>query len=360
MSVKQKPNGKYLVDVRDEYGTRIERTFRTKTEAKAFEAQYTKIKYENTLINNHLKEPKYSMKTALDSYEITKVDLRAKSVQKYKLVISQLRHFTEAIGIDYVDEFTTDHATFLYNELRKEKAVKRGSKTVMMTAKPKTVNFYLTSIRAFFQQEFIKGHIKRNPMLHIKNLKVQKKKPDYYTVDELKRFFEQTMPEAYRDAYIGLLYTGMRFAELSSLTWADVDFENRLMYVRPKEGFNTKTHNAERAIPMNAILEALLHKLVNKKRSDKYVFPSTKGTQIRERRMLEICKDTAIKANIESRAFLHKFRSTYATALIHRGVPIQNIKELLGHWSVIETEIYAHNKSDHLHPDVAKLDNLLL
>jgi len=37
----------------------------------------------------------------------------------------------------------------------------------------------------------------------------------------------------------------------------------------------------------------------------------------------------------------------------------ENIKELLGHWSVVETEIYAHNKSDYLHPDVAKLDNLL-
>ncbi|MBU1680919.1 MAG: site-specific integrase [Bacteroidetes bacterium] len=115
-----------------------------------------------------------------------------------------------------------------------------------------------------------------------------------------------------------------------------------------------------RAIPMNNILESLLKPLVGDKRSEKYVFPSTKGTQIRERRILDICKSIAIKANIASRAYLHKFRSTYATALIHRGVPIQNIKELLGHWSVIETEIYAHNKSDHLHPDVSKLDSLLL
>lgn len=152
----------------------------------------------------------------------------------------------------------------------------------------------------------------------------------------------------------------MRLAEMASLTWVDVDFAQRLIYVRQKEGFNTKTHNSERAIPMNAILEALLIRLVKNKRSEKYVFPSTTGTQIRERRMLDVCKDVARKAEISSRAFLHKFRSTYATALIHRGVPIQNIKELLGHWSVVETEIYASNKSDHMHPDVAKLDNLLL
>ena len=56
---------------------------------------------------------------------------------------------------------------------------------------------------------------------------------------------------------------------------------------------------------------------------------------------------------------LHKFRHTYATMLIHNGVKIQNIKELLGHWSVSETERYAHNNSEHLHQDVSELDNLL-
>ncbi len=45
--------------------------------------------------------------------------------------------------------------------------------------------------------------------------------------------------------------------------------------------------------------------------------------------------------------------------LIHNGVKIQNIKELLGHWSVSETERYAHNNSQHLHQDVSELDNLL-
>jgi integrase len=64
-------------------------------------------------------------------------------------------------------------------------------------------------------------------------------------------------------------------------------------------------------------------------------------------------------AGIQAAATLHKFRHTYATLLILRGVPIQNIKELLGHSSVVQTEIYAHNKSDHSYPDVSKLDNLL-
>lgn len=359
MAIKQKKNGRYLVDVRDINGKRLERTFRKKAEALAFELDINKIKYETMLIANGLKEQRHSIYQALEFYEMTKLDLRPKSQQKYKRVVSQLREFCNASEIQFLDEFTPEYATLFYNELRREKEVVRGKVKLMIAAKPKTANFYITAIRAFFQQEFIKGNIRRNPFLHIKNVKVPKKKPDYYTVEELKRFFAQEMPEAYRNAFIGLLYTGMRFAEMANLTWEDVDFSRRLIYIRLKEGFVTKTHNSERAIPMNIILETLLNRLVAERKSEKYVFTSTHGSQIRERRMLDICKDVAAKAEISSRAFLHKFRSTYATALVQRGVPIQNIKELLGHWSVIETEIYAHNKSDHLHPDVAKLDNLL-
>ena len=67
----------------------------------------------------------------------------------------------------------------------------------------------------------------------------------------------------------------------------------------------------------------------------------------------------AEKAGIKSRAFIHKFRHTFATYLIQNGVSIQSIKELLGHWSVTMTEVYAHNKSDHMHSEVSVLNGLL-
>jgi integrase len=196
-------------------------------------------------------------------------------------------------------------------------------------------------------------------MIHIRNLKVEKRKPEFYTKEELQMFFAQPMDDAYRLAFMGLLFTGMRFAELANITWEDVDFRNRLLLVRPKENFKTKTYNAERAIPINNILYELIALYYPKRLSDKYVFASPQGNQLKERRMLVVCKTIALKAGITTNSYLHKFRHSYATMLIQSGVPIQNIKELLGHWSVIETERYAHNKSDHLHQDVARLDNLL-
>jgi len=167
------------------------------------------------------------------------------------------------------------------------------------------------------------------------------------------------MPDAYRSAFLGLLLTGMRFGELANLTWEDVDFQRRFIYVRSKENFRTKTHNSERAIPMIDDLYKLLIKAFTNKQSEIYPFCSPMGKQLRERKTLQVCKKIAEDAGITTRAFLHKFRHTYATLLIQRGTPIESIKELLGHWSVIQTEVYAHNNTDHLLPQASRLNKLL-
>jgi site-specific recombinase XerD len=95
------------------------------------------------------------------------------------------------------------------------------------------------------------------------------------------------------------------------------------------------------------------------KQSETYPFCSPTGKQLKERRTLEVCKKVTEDAGITSRAFLHKLRHTYATLLIQRGTPIESIKELLGHWSVVQTEAYAHNNIDHLLPQVSRLNKLL-
>lgn len=88
----------------------------------------------------------------------------------------------------------------------------------MLKPKPKTINFFLQTAKSFFKQEVIKNHIKKNPYLHVKCLKAEKPKPEYYTLNELMRFFSQEMHDAYRNAFVGWLLTGMCFGELANLT----------------------------------------------------------------------------------------------------------------------------------------------
>ncbi len=74
--------------------------------------------------------------------------------------------------------------------------------------------------------------------------------------------------------------------------------------------------------------------------------------------MLEVCKKIAKEAGISSRAFLHKFRHTFATHLVRNRVPLERVQKLLGHSSITETLIYAHLIPDDMHEDVSVLNKL--
>ena len=304
MSIKQKDNGNYLVDVRDENRNRIQRTFKTKTDAKAFEGEVYRQKYEALLVKNKLRKIRYPMSRALEDFLVTKSELRGASVRKYSHFVALMELFATKLGLVYMDEFTPDHATLFYNEIVKERpAPTISDKERVAKPKPKTVNFFIQTARSFFAQEMMKDHIKRNPFRHIKNLKVEKPRPEYYTIEELKAFFSQEMSEAYRNAFLGLLMTGMRFGELANLTWDDVDFQHKFIFVRSKGNFRTKTHNSERSIPITNDLYKLLIHIHSNKISEIYPFCSPKGEQLRERRTLETCKKVAEMLELHQERF---------------------------------------------------------
>ena len=204
----------------------------------------------------------------------------------------------------------------------------------------------------------LKDRITKSPFAHIKNLKVDKPRPEYYTKEEIQAFFNQPMNPEYYNAFKAYLLTGMRFEELANLKVDDIDLNEKTISVCNKEGFKTKTENAVRIIPMSDDLYNIVSALLKSSGPNEYVFRSPKGEKLRERSLLEVCKRVAKKAGITSRPFIHKFRHTFATMLVQSDVPLETIKELLGHSSVVETEIYAHNKTNHRHHQVRILDNL--
>lgn len=104
----------------------------------------------------------------------------------------------------------------------------------------------------------------------------------------------------------------------------------------------------------------LLELLTTLKQASKtgLVFPSSEGIILKERRTLAMCKAVAKRAGIRSNAYIHKFRHTYATILVREGVRLEDIKALLGHSSIEETERYAHHTPEFLHDKVSKLDQI--
>jgi len=356
MAIDKKKNGKYLVDMLDEHRKRVQRTFNKMADARAFERKVDDKKYLRKMLGLSLAKLRYPIAQALDDFANTKADLRSKSKQKYDGVINEIRNFININQIHYVDQFSPDYASVFFNLLIAEKKSDKGN---IVKAKPRTINFYIQVLKSFFRYEMLKGHIEKDPTIHLKNVKIEKQRPDYFTIIELNLFFEQDMIPQYRNAFWGLVSTGMRFSELSHLTWEDIDFQNRLIIVRSKDNFLTKTFESDRKIPMLKNLYLLLKHIQEQNFSDTYVFCNTKGMLLSERSLLEVCKRISTKAGIGGRSYLHKFRHTFATHLIQRGVSIETIQMFLGHSSIVQTQQYAHNKPDHLHQQVNVLNDIV-
>ena len=347
MSVYKNESGTWSAKIYDPDGHQIEKRFKRKSDAEAYETLNKNQKREQKLVHANLKKSSVPIDKAADEYLTSKPELREKSKVKYENIILQFKNFSQNRNVKLVSDFNSDHATEFFNDM------------LTNDPKPKTVNGYLSLIRSFFRNEMLKGHIVKNPFDHVRNLRVTKKVPDYYTKVELDSFFKQEMLPEYRNAFIGFLNTGMRFEELANLTWDDVYLEKKLVKVQSKGEFRTKTFNSERSIPMTKPLYKLLKKLSVKKANAVYPFPTPDGGKLEERRLLRVCKAIGKAAQISSRVYIHKFRHTFASHLVQRGVAIEAIQKLLGHASIIETMVYACLKPEGLHEEMSVLDDLM-
>ena len=132
------------------------------------------------------------------------------------------------------------------------------------------------------------------------------------------------------------LYSGKRKGEVLSLTWDNVDFENRLLTLN---AMNTKNKKGQ-TVPLNNYCMSILNRC-NELRISDFVFPGTSGQPYKDS-FDETWKRIRKKAGLPTTRF-HDLRHTFASYLASSGkVDIYTLKELLGHSSIEMTQRYAH------------------
>ena len=135
------------------------------------------------------------------------------------------------------------------------------------------------------------------------------------------------------------------------MPWKNIDFEKRTIQIG---GIDFKTKNKKtRLVPFCGVLENLLLELFEKEKNynpeyllfRKFVIDSI-GLNINY--VSKNFKRASLKAGMNKRIHFHSLRHSYASNLAQAGVPLLNIKELLGHSTILVTEIYTHNRFDEL------------
>jgi len=226
----------------------------------------------------------------------------------------------------------------------------------------------VSSIKAFFRFLQKRGYSEENPAQVIKNPRIEKHLPKFYTVDEMFHFLDSLPDDSWlharNRAVFELIYsTGMRASEALGLNRQDVHLEGLWVLVRGKGG-------KERILPFGEkALGVLQHYLSMKPGRDKGpepgrdkgsepgrepgrepgpepgrepLFPNARGGRLSYRGLLKVMKKHQIRAGLLKDLALHGIRHSFATHMLGGGADLRSIQELLGHSKLSTTQKYTH------------------
>jgi integrase/recombinase XerC len=206
-----------------------------------------------------------------------------------------------------------------------------------------------------------------NPAKPLRNPRPDRKLPHFLTTDEVGRLLEAPSPSdrmGLRDrAILETMYSaGLRVSETVGLNSEDVDWSGGVVRVRGKG-------KRERLAPIGSFAtKALRRWLEVRKLSSRApkngaapVFTNKFGNRLTTRSVARMLEKQILKAGLDTRTSPHTLRHSFATHLLDRGADIRTVQELLGHKSLVTTQIYTHVSTaglrevyEHAHPRAKK------
>lgn len=192
-------------------------------------------------------------------------------------------------------------------------------------------------------------YVDENPFQGVKPLSIPQRAPTFFTEEQLTALLEK-VEGPLRQVVIFAVNTGVRIGELVNIEWQDIDFERRVIRIRNKKDFTTKS-KLERTIPINDQVFNLLTRLSRKGR---YIFGSNRGRRCSARLSKQFTR--YLRAAGFGREFtFHSLRHTFASHLVQRGVSLYIVSKLLGHSNIKTTEVYSHLAPETFHQAVSLL-----
>jgi integrase/recombinase XerC len=207
---------------------------------------------------------------------------------------------------------------------------------------------HLASLRGFFRFGQREGWTKTNPAKPLRNPRISRTLPHFLSSEDLGRLL-LTPPNdnamGLRDrAILETMYSaGLRVAEVVGLNDGDLDFDAEILRVRgkgKKERLSPVGSHALRAL--KAWLKCRTLRKNMKPGPETPVFISRVGTRLTTRSVGRMLEKHLKVSGLDRRTTPHSLRHSFATHLLDRGADIRSVQELLGHKSLVTTQIYTH------------------
>ena len=204
----------------------------------------------------------------------------------------------------------------------------------------------LSALKSFFRWMIAEGFIKDNPCDRLDSPKLGLYLPDVLSVNEIDSMIDSvdcSTWQGIRDkAILETLYgCGLRVSEAVNLKISCLYLKEGFIRVRGKG-------EKERLVPIGEMaVEAILRYMEMRPypeddRYDDILFLNRFGKSLSRVSMFKMVKKQALIAHIRKSISPHTFRHSFATHLIENGADLRVVQEMLGHESIITTEIYTH------------------
>ena len=209
----------------------------------------------------------------------------------------------------------------------------------------------ISGIKQFFEFLLLETILTKNPSELLEPPKIGRKLPEVLTIDEIDSLIamiDLSKTEGHRNkAILETLYCcGLRVSELCDL---------RISQIFSREGFIRiiGKGNKERLVPLaesvtrelQFYFESMRNNMEIVRGQEDFVFLNRRGNLLTRVMIFTIIKDLGNKAGIRKNISPHTFRHSFATHLLEGGANLRAIQEMLGHESIITTEIYTHVSS---------------
>jgi integrase len=199
-----------------------------------------------------------------------------------------------------------------------------------------------------------------NPVKGIKLPRVDNQRTRFLSHEEAHALLEEIKKrslQVHDQAFLSL-YAGLRFGEIASLKWGDIDLERGIIQIRDGKA------GSRQAFMTDGVHEMFKSRRPEKAQPGDLVFKSRKGdkqthvSQAFRRAVASLGLNAGIN-DPRDKVVFHSLRHTFASWLVEQGVDLYTVKELMGHKTLAMTERYSHLGQNTLKQAVQKLNKAI-
>ena len=357
-SIRKKPSGRwegrYTQGIDPVTGRAIQKSVSAKTQAECKEKLAKAIRENRGVPLNHTGDYTAAEWCRLWFETYSKPNIRYNTAKGYEGIIEH--HIIPAIGAIKLKQLSSIHIQRMYNDLKENGRMQRGSKQNDKALSNTFVRRVHAVLQAALKQAMKERLIPYNPCENCRIPPKDKKEMTILPPEKIGRYLQEAEKYGVLPMFYLELSSGLRRGELLALQWTDLNEKERILTVNKQvtrmEGeldvTEPKTKNSVRKVALSQQAVDLLVQEHEQHPDNPILFPSPRtGGYWSPDAVSRINRKLLKSAGIEEHVRFHDLRHTFATMAISSGVDVKTLSSMLGHYSAGFTlDTYTHITND--------------